>query len=366
MSRRGLRALGRCGRVVRRRRADPDADAAVARRAAPRAVVDLDRGHRPRPGAGLEALRRRDRVGHRARTPPAPARRRPRRPDRRADLGRRPDLRPRLPPASRAGVEPRGDAGAAAQMALRPFDRSRPLWEGVLFEGVRRRRGVRPQDPPRARRPARHGAAAVDAPVGQAGAHRAQAAGRGAAAPAAPTRSTSPWPGCAPTSRRCPRRRWRRRAASGSPRPGRRPSSRRRCATAPRSAGCSPRPLAVARAVAAHREAVDVPHPRRAARAAAHRRPPGRRDPRRRRGRAGARRPAPLPRAAGQHPGRDPGRRTRLARPRRRPRQPLRRRDDLRTARRSRTRSTGSPPCAARCCRCTPSARWRCSTRRRR
>ena len=26
----------------------------------------------------------------------------------------------------------------AAQMALRPFDRSRPLWEGVLFEGVLR------------------------------------------------------------------------------------------------------------------------------------------------------------------------------------------------------------------------------------
>ena len=32
----------------------------------------------------------------------------------------------------------------AAQVALRPFDRPRPLWEGVLFEGVprRRRRGA--------------------------------------------------------------------------------------------------------------------------------------------------------------------------------------------------------------------------------
>ena len=158
--------------------ADAHADADVARRAAPRAVVDVDRDHRPRPGAGLEALRRRDRVGHRARTPPAPARRRPGRADRRAHVGRRPDLRPRLPPASRAGVEPRGDAGPGRPdraATLRPLA---PAVGGRALRGRGRRGGVRPQDPPRAGRPARHRAAAVDAPVGQAGAHRAQAGRR--------------------------------------------------------------------------------------------------------------------------------------------------------------------------------------------
>ena len=98
----------------------------------------------------------------------------------------------------------------AAQMALRPFDRSRPLWEGVLFEGV-------PRDGERERRTSSRSTTRWPTRWARSSCCRCSSRASGRTPPASrwarstaepgATRSSSPCRGCAPTSRPCPRRR---------------------------------------------------------------------------------------------------------------------------------------------------------------